>query len=166
MMKRRFLMIALSVVLLLSMVIAPVSASAASSKAVKILKVTVDGARVRSGPSSAYDVKTSVSKGSKVFYLGKIKDSFAYVRTERGTVGYMYKGFLKSYGAAYRYQIYCSTKSGVKVYKKASTGSKRVARLSKNQHVIVYQVKGKWAYIKTLSGKGGYVKKSVLKKAK
>ena len=165
-MKRRVLMIALSVALLLAMVIAPVSASAASSsKTVKILKVTVDGARVRSGPSSAYDVKTSVSKGSKAFYLGKIKDSFAYIRTEKGVVGYMYKGFLKSYGAAYRYQIYYSTKSSVKVYKKASSSSKHVTRLSKNQHVIVYQVKGSWAYIKTLSGKGGYVKKSVLSKA-
>lgn len=165
-MKHRVFMVVLSVVLLLTMVVAPFSASAASSnKTVKILKVTVDGARVRSGPSSAYEVKTSVNKGGKVFYLGKIKDSFAYVRTEKGVVGYMYKGFLKSYGAAYRYQIYYSTKGGIKVCKKASSSSSRVARLSKNQHVIVYQVKGNWAYIKTLSGKGGYVRKSVLKKA-
>ena len=51
------------------------------------------------------------------------------------------------------------------VYKKASTGSGRKTTLSKGQHVVVYQVKGSWAYIKTLSGTGGYVKKSNLKKA-
>ena len=57
------------------------------------------------------------------------------------------------------------TTAKVKVYKKANTNTKKVAVLSKNQHVIVYEVKGKWAYIKTLGGKGGYVKKSVLTKA-
>jgi len=162
-MKRRILSFVLTVVLLVSMAIVPMSASAASK--IKILKVTADGARVRKGPSSAYDVVTSVKKGGKVFYLGTIKNSFAHVRTSTGSVGYMYKGFLKSYGSCYKYQVYYSKKSRVAVYKKASTHSKRVTRLGKHQHVIVYQVKGSWAYIKTLGGKGGFVKKSALSKA-
>ena len=53
-----------------------------------------------------------------------------------------------------------------KVYKKATTHSTRKTTLSKGQHVIVYSVSGNWAYIKTLGGTGGYVKKSALKKAK
>lgn len=162
-MKRRYISLLLVVVLLLATAIVPAGASAA--KKIQILKVTVDGARVRQGPSSAYGVKTSVKKGGKVFYLGKMKNSFAYIRTSGGTQGYMYKGFLKSYGTCYKSQVYYSKKSGLKVYKKPSTRSSKVTKLSKHQHVIVYQVKGKWAYVKTVSGKGGYCQASALGKA-
>ena len=162
-MKRRLISLALVVALLMAMAIVPVGASAATK--IQILKVTVDGARVREGPSSAYGVKASIKKGAKVFYLGKMKNSFAYIRTSGGTTGYMYKGFLKSYGSCYKSQVYYSKKSGLKVYKKASTHSSKVTKLSKYQHVIVYQVKGNWAYIKTVSGKGGYCQASALGKA-
>ena len=104
-MKRRVLLMLLSVLLIASMVM-PASAYAASKKTVQILQVTVDGARGRKGPGSSYDVITSVRNGGKVFYLGKEKSSFYYVRTDHGVQGYMYKGFLKSYGAAYKDQIY------------------------------------------------------------
>ena len=165
-MKRRILTALLCVILVAATLIAPVSASAASSrKKIEILQVTVDGARVRSGPGSSYDVVTSVKNGAKVFYLGKEKSSFYYIRTDHGVKGYMYKGFLKSYGAAYASQVYYATKR-TKVYKKASSGSSKKTTLTKGQHVIVYQVKGNWAYIKTLGGTGGFVKKSALKKAK
>ena len=162
-MNRRFISLALVVALLVAMAIVPAGASAATK--VKILKVTVDGARVRSGPSSNYDVKTSLKKGSKVIYLGKTKNSFAHIRTSGGTEGYIYKGFLKNYGSCYKSQVYYNRKSSLKVYKKASTRSSGVTRLTRKQHVIVYQVKGNWAYIKTLSGKGGYCKASALRKA-
>lgn len=164
-MKRRVLMMVLSALLVVSMLLAPASALAASKKTIPIMKVTVDGARVRKGPSSSYDVIVSVKNGAKLFYLGAGKNSFCKVRTDHGVVGYMYKGFLKSYGACYQNQVYCASKR-VKVYKKASTKSSGKTTLSKGQHVIVYQVKGSWAYIKTLGGTGGYVKKSALKKAK
>lgn len=163
-MKRRLLTMILCVVLLASTLVAPVSASAASRKTVQIMQVTVDGARIRKGPGSSYDVVTSLKNGSKVFYLGKEKSSFYQIRSDHGVVGYMYRGFLKSYGAAYKDQVYYA-KSKAKVYKKASTHSSKKTTLSKGQHVIVYQVKGNWAYIKTLGGTGGYVKKSSLKKA-
>ncbi|MBQ3424802.1 MAG: SH3 domain-containing protein [Clostridia bacterium] len=159
---KRNVSVLLLVALLLSMLVMPVSAYAATK--VKILKVTADGARVRRGPGN-YEVVVSVKKGSKVFYLGKTTNSFAHVRTAYGKTGYMYKGFLKSYGSCYLSQVYCSKKSSVSVYKSPSTRSKRVTKLSKRQHVVVYQVKGSWAYIKTLGGTGGFVKKSNLKKA-
>ena len=162
-MNRRFISLALVIALLAAMAIVPAGASAASK--IQILKVVVDGARVRQGPSSAYSVKTSVKKGGKVFYLGKMKNSFAYIRTSGGTQGYMYKGFLKSYGTCYKSQVYYSKKSGLAVYKKASSSSSKVTRLKKHQHVILYQVKGNWAYIKTVSGKGGYCQASALGKA-
>ena len=164
-MKHRIWMMVVAALLVASMLIAPVSALAASKKTVQILQVNVDGARLRKGPGSSYDVVTSVKNGAKVFYLGTEKSSFYKVRTDHGAVGYMYKGFLKSYGACYKDQVYYATKK-TKAYKKASTHSSSKATLSKGQHVIVYQVKGNWAYIKTLGGTGGYVKKSALKKAK
>ena len=163
-MKRRILMMIVSILLVASMLTATTSALAASKKKVQIMQVTVDGARVRQGPSSDYDVITSLKNGSKLFYLGKEKNSFYKVRTDHGVVGYMFRDFLKSYGVCYKSQVYYATKK-VKVYKKASTHSKRKTTLSKGQHVVVYQVKGSWAYVKTLSGTGGYVKKSALKKA-
>lgn len=162
-MKRRTISLLLAVALLLAMAVVPMGASAATK--IQILKVTVDGARVRTGPSSNYAVRTSVKKGAKVMYLGKIKNSFAHIRTSGGTEGYMYKGFLKSYGSCYKSQVYYSGKKGLKVYKKPSSHSSSVTKLSKYQHVIVYQVKGNWAYIKTLSGKGGYCLASSLRKA-
>ncbi len=163
-MKRRILSMVLAVLLIVATIAVPVSASAASK--VKILRVTANGARVRKGPGN-YAVITSVKKGSKVFYLGKSKKASAFVKicTSKGTRGYMYKGFLKSYGTCYKAQVYYSTKSNLTMYKKASTHSGRRLRLSKKQHVIVYQVRGKWAYIKTMGGTGGFVKKKYLKKA-
>ena len=161
-MKRRIITVILTVVLLAAMAVAPAGAMAA--KKIQILKVTVDGARLRQGPSSEYSVKKSLNKGAKVFFLGK-KNSFAHVRTSGGTEGYVFKGFLKKYGSCYKNQVYYNSKSSLKVYKKPSTHSSRVARLSKNQHVIVYQVKGNWAYIKMVSGKGGYCQASALRKA-
>ena len=162
-MKRRLMMI-LAVMLMASMLLAPVSALAASKSTVQILKVNVDGARLRSGPSSDYSVLTSLDKGSKVIYLGKEKNSFSYVCTAYGKKGYIFRDYLTSYGAAYSSQIYRAKKK-VKAYKKATTSSGRATTLGKGQLVIVYQVKGNWAYIKTLGGKGGYVKTSALKKA-
>ena len=152
-------------VLIATMVIAPFSASAASKKVVYILKITVDGARLRKGPSSAYDVITSLPKDSRVFYLNKMQGAFAYVYTENGQKGFVYKGFLKAYGAAELDQVYYSTGDGVRVYKRANTGADRVTTLDKYQHVVVYQTKGNWAYVKTLRGKGGFVQVSNLKKA-
>ncbi len=165
-MKRRITSLILCIVLIASMLIVPTNALAASKKqVVKILKVTVDGARVREGPSSEYSVVTSVKKGGKVFYMGTTKDSFCYVKTASGDVGYMYRGFLKAYGAVGRNQIYYCKAKTAKVYKKSGKSLKRIGKLYRKQHVIVYEVRGKWAYIKSLSGKSGFVRKSALAKA-
>lgn len=160
-------MMVLSALLIASLLAMPLDASAASSKKkVYILKVTVDGARLREGPSSSYDVITSLKQGAKVFFAGSHKNAFCYVCTTGGTTGYIYKGFLKSYGAVYASQIYYCKDKSAKVYTRTSSGKvKTVTTLSKRQFVIVYQAKGDWAYIKTLSGKGGFVKKSALAKA-
>ena len=162
-MKRRVLKITAFILLIASMLVAPVSASAASKSAVMILSVTVDGARLREGPTGDYEVITSLDKGTKVFYAGKKKFAFCYVCTSHGVKGYIYKDYLAPYGAAYKNQIYYAA-AKTKVYKKAGKSS-GVTTLSKGQHVIVYEVQNDWAYIKTMSGKGGFVKASALRKA-
>ena len=162
--KRRWIVAALCALLVAAMVMAPVSASASSRKTVQILKVTESGARLRKGPSSEYEVITSLKSGDRVFYSGKVKDAFCYVCTAFGKKGYVYKGYLKSYGAAYRNQIYYANRSSVKVYKKVGHSS-RATTLSKGQHVIVYETQDGYSYIKTLNGVGGYVKKNYLSKA-
>ena len=155
-------MVMLSVILAMSIVMAPVSASA--SGVVRILRVNVEGARLRTGPGVSTIQKPSLKKGEKVFWWGKTANAFCYVRTSTGRVGYVYKPYLSSYGAVNSRQVYYA-KGSTSVYRKASTHSSHVGKLSARQHVIVYETRGNWAYIKTLSGKGGFVKLSSLKKA-
>lgn len=143
---------------------APVTALA-KAKTVNILVVTGDYVRLRSEPSAATgDVVTTLGKGSKVFMLTYNK-GWVYLRTSRGKMGYMYKDYLKFYGAAKLNSIYFVSSSSLKLYKKASTSAGRVTTLPRWEHVIVYATSGKWAYVKTLSGKGGFALRSGLTKA-
>jgi len=163
--KRRMMCLALCLLLLVGMVAAPVSASAAmKDRVVKIMKVNVQGARLREGPSSKYDVITSLGKGDCVFYLEKNKLAFSYVRSSKGKIGYVYEGFLQSYGACKLSQVYYTTVAS-KLCDRPSEISNRVATIAKKEHVIVYKTRGNWAYVKTLQGKGGYMRLSRLRKA-
>jgi len=146
--------------LLASTVLAPISASAS---VVKIMKVNVQGARLRSGPGVSSIKKPSLKKGERVLYAGKQVNAFCYICTSGGRKGYVYKPFLSAYGAVSSKQVYHAKKK-ITFYKKASSSKGRKGSISKNQRVIVYEVRGNWAYVKTLSGKSGFVKFSGLKK--
>ena len=163
---RRFFKAVVCMLLAMLMVVAPLEASAAS-KTVKILKVNSDYVRMRSEPEAGDNVKAKLRKNSKVFYLGESKKAKGWykVRTDHGSIGWVYKDFLSSYGAAKLSSIYVAKSSKLYVYKRASNKSTRLTVLSKNQHVIVHSTSGSWAYIQTLSGTNGYVLKSGLKKA-
>lgn len=156
--KRRLLAALLCLMLLASAFAIPASAASV----VKVMKVNVNGARLRSGPGN-YPVIKSLKKGTKVLYTGKKVNAFYQVRTSGGRVGYIYKRFLSSYGAATSKQVYYTTKK-VTLRKKPSSRSRSVKKLKKNTLVLAYEVRGTWVYVKTLSGKGGYVKASALKK--
>ena len=149
--KRKFLRFIISMVLILSVVIVPMSAMAAP-RIVSILKVTVEYGRLREGPSSDYDVITTLAKGERVFYLNQNSGAFCLVRTSRGQVGYIYRGFLQTYGACRLDQIYYANGS-VRVYK--TPGGKALGTLSRNDHVLVYKTQGGWALIKNLVGNTG-----------
>ena len=156
--KRRLMAALLCLMLLVSVFAVPASATSV----VRVMKVNVHGARLRTGPGD-YDVITSLKKGTKVLYTGHQVNAFYQVRTSGGKVGYIYKKFLSKYGAATSKQVYYTNKA-VTMRKRNSSKSSGVKRLKKNTLVLVYEVRGKWAYVKTLSGKGGYVKVSALSK--
>ena len=157
-MKRNFLRAALCMMLILMIGAAPMTALAAKSNVVLILKCNVDGGRLREGPSSAYDVITSLKKGEKVFYNNQKSGAFCYVRTLYGQAGYIYHGFLDSYGAARYDQIYYANTTGVRVYKRPTDSSSRATTLGVGEHIIVYRTMGDWAFVKTLRGNTGFVK--------
>ena len=166
-MMRKFFRVMLCALLMMTMTVIPPVASPASTahaaSTMKIMRTNVSDARLRKGPSSSYDVITTLDKGEKVFYSGKSKNSFSYVCTEGGKVGYIYSGFLSKYGSVRTSSIYYTRSSGVRVYKKPSTGASKVTTIRKQAFVIVYQKAGNWAYIRTLDGKAGYVQLSKIK---
>lgn len=155
--KRRLFAAILCLVLLVSVFAVPASAAS-----LKIMKINVSGARLRSGPGD-YSVIKSLKKGTKVLYTGKKVDAFCQVRTSGGKVGYVYDKFLSAYGAADSSQVFYTNKATT-MRRSNSSKSGKVKKLSKKTLVLVYNVKGSWAYCKTISGKGGYVKISALTK--
>ena len=166
---RKFFKVMLCALLMLVLTVSPIlatpAASAYAAGTMKMVKVNVQGGRLRKGPSSSYDIITSLDKGQKIFYSGKTKNAFSYVCTADGKVGYIYKEFLSSYGSVRASSVYYTTGKTVRMYKKASTSSSKAATLKKQQYVIVYKKARKWAYVRTLDGKAGYIQLSKLKNA-
>ena len=162
-MKKRVLWMAVCLVMILSTVIAPLSASAASGTA-KILKVNTN-ANLRD-PDDYQHVLSYMKSGTKVLWTGKTNKknkAFYLVTTTGGLTGYVYKDYLSSYGAVNLSQVY-KTRTAAKIYKKPSTSSSKVTSVGKGRYVLVYGTSSGWAYVKTTSGKGGYMKLSTLKK--
>lgn len=159
-MGKKYLKVVLSIVLSLLLLTAPLSAFAAP-KTVTILKVKNDYARVRNEEG---EVITSLRKNTKVFYLGR-QDSMAYICTERGVMGYVYGGYLSSYGAVRLANVYYVKSSSLKVYSSPRTSSRRLTTLPKNSFILLSKANGKWGYIKSLSGNSGYVQLSGLRRA-
>lgn len=146
--------------LALSLTLGTLSATAASNT-IMILKTTVDGGRLRDGPTSAYNVIRSLGQGEKVFFAGQTSDAFCLVRTAKGETGYIYRGFLTPYGVVRMDQVYYAGGT-VRVYRRPSTSASRVGTLGANDHVLVFATSGDWALIKTLNGGTGFARLSEL----
>lgn len=164
---KRFLVILLAV-MLAATAFMPVGALAASSsknrkKIIYIISIDNDGTRVRSTPRGGDldNVMTSLKKGTRLFYLGTEGAWYKVCSEFSTTTGYVYKGYTSYYGAVALDSIYRCDGS-TRMYKRASTSSKRVTTLKDGQFVIVYAVSGKWAYVHTISGYKGYVRTSSL----
>lgn len=164
---RRFFRAAVCFLLLILMATSPLiaapSTTAAAASSYKIMRCNVSGGRLRKGPGN-YAVITSLRKGEKVIYSGKMKNAFCLVATTNGRIGYIYKNFLSNYGVVRSDRLYHTFTRNVKLYQKASTASRVAATLKDCQFVTVYQKAGNWAYVKTMDGKGGFVQLSKIKR--
>ena len=151
--KRKIISLVVCLMLIVSMYVAPIGASAAGTY--KILKVNTN-ANLRNQDDYT-DVIDFLKTGPKVLWTGKTKKAFLLVTTTSGKTGYIYKPYLSEYGAVAKSQVY-KTKSACKIYSKNSTSSHTVGKVGKGRYVLVYATKGAWAYVKTTSGKGGFMK--------
>ena len=163
---RRFIRTAVCFLLLIMMAVMPLitepSTTAAAATNYKIMRCNVEGGRLRKGPGN-YSVITTLDKGEKVIYSGKMKNAFCLVATMDGKKGYIYKNFLSNYGVVRSDRLYHTVSRNTKLYKKASTSAKSVT-LKSRQFVTVYQKAGNWAYVKTMDGRGGYIQLSKIKR--
>lgn len=153
----------LCMVVIVVCVLLPVYASAASSKVVYILKVNSDYPRMREGVSGSSEIVRTLRKGEKVFYTGVTKNQKCKVIACDGKTGYVYKNYLSLYGAVKKSSVY-QTKSAATVYRRSGNSLKKMTTVSKNQYVLVYKTNGTWAYVKSMTGRSGYIKLSSLKK--
>ena len=159
-MKRNLWRSILCLALVLVLTLAPLSALAAT-KTAKILKVNVDKARMRE--SSSGEIITTLNKGTKVLYLNKNDGAYCKVCTTDGETGYVYKGFLSSYGAVRANQVYV-TKGSTTLYKRSGNSLRKSSTIKEGVYVLVYKTNGSWAQVKSMTGKSGYMKLSSLKK--
>ena len=159
-MKRNLWRSILCLSLILVLVLAPMSGVAAT-KTAKILKINVDQARLRTGASGA--IITTLDKGTKVLYLNKTDGAYCKVCTTDGETGYVYKRFLSSYGAVRADQVYV-TRGSTTLYKRSGNSLRKSSTIKEGVYVLVYKTNGNWAYVKSMSGKSGYVKLSSIRK--
>ncbi|MDY5221595.1 MAG: SH3 domain-containing protein [Aristaeellaceae bacterium] len=159
-MKRNWMRSVLCLLLVLTLAIAPMCAFA-STKTAKILKINVDQARMRTGASG--EIITTLAQGTKVLYLNRTDGAYCKVCTTNGTTGYVYKGFLSSYGSVRADQVYVTTGSTT-LYKLSGNSLRKSSTLKSGTYMLVYKTNGNWAYVKSMSGKSGYVKLSSIRK--
>ena len=161
-MKRSFLKGLVCLVLVLSMAIAPICASAASTA--YILKVNAKNVRLHDRPGTDSNVIALLKRGTKVLYWGKISNQMCKVFTSSGKTGYVWKQYLSSYGAIKKSQIGITTKD-TPVYKLSHGKLKKSGTTKKGTMVMVYGYNSSWVRCKSVSGKTGYIPRSAIKRA-
>lgn len=159
-MKRKVLKSIICSLLIVAMLAASAPAFAASSLA-RIVKVNASNVRLRDANDN---VICNLKKGTKLLYWGKKDDAMCKVITSSGKVGYIYKGYLTTYGAMKLDKVFVTTDT-VTMYKPSGSSLKSAGRLAAGKYVMVYKSSGGWAYIKTMSGKGAFVRTDDLKRA-
>ena len=152
----------LCLVLIVTMGLLPMSALAATKA--YVLNVTADNVRMRSGSGASSSVTGTLRKGSKVLYWGDRSGALCKVATTSGKVGYVYRNYLSVYGAVKKSQIYVTTKS-TSVYKRSGSSFKKFTTVSSGRYLLVVGQASGWAYVRTVTGKAGYVPTSAISKA-
>lgn len=149
---------------LMMVVMLATSVPASAASVAYILKLNGDYVRMYNVGDSGSVVSKRLRKGTKVLYWGEKKDSMYKVLTSDGTTGYVYKGYLSSYGAMSLKKVYITTAT-TQLYKKSGNTAKKNGTLAKGTYVMVMKTSGDWVQAKTMSGKTVYMKNTTLKKA-
>ncbi len=154
-MKLRFLKIFISLMLIVSMSILPMVAQA--SGAVYILMVTEDWARIR------YEDGTieSLRAGTKLMYLYDGGNMQCWVSTTSGKKGYIYRGYVKVYGAYSRNRIGYNTENA-SLYVRNGEHLEWVATLPAGEYVFLLRLNGNWAQVRLRNGKTCYMSTDTL----
>ncbi len=160
-MKQRILKILISLVLICSMAIIPIAAQA--SEPVYVLTVTADYARMRDQPVHDANIIATLRVGTKVLYLGDGGNMQCRVVTADGTYGYVYRGYLRVYGAFSRNRIGYNTADAA-LYVRDGEHLSRVATLPAGQFVYLLQLNGNWAYVRLMNGRTCYMQLTTLAK--
>jgi len=133
----------------------------AASSVARIMKVNANNVRLRESDGS---VITNLKKGTQLLYWGVKDDAMYKVVTNNGKMGYVYGQYLSTYGAMKLDKVYITTDK-ITLYKRSGTTLKANGSLAEGKYVMVYKAASGWAYIKTMTGKGAYVKTEDLKRA-
>ena len=152
---KRSMRILVCVLLILTVAILPSVQTAFAASSCRIMKTNVDGARLRTAGIGG-DIIYSMRKGTFVVCTGKTEGAFYQVLTPKGDSGWVYKPYLSAEATVKKSQVYCAS-SGAKVYKKPKTSASGVTRMAAGSLCVVFKTSGKWAYIRTLTGKKGFV---------
>ena len=158
-MKRNVMKSIICFMMILAMLMAPMTASAAS--VARIMKTNAEWVRLRDASGNQI---ARLRKGTKLLYLGAKNDQMCRVITSSGKTGYVYTKYLSTYGAMRMDSMYITTAS-TQMYNRSGSSLKKSGKLASGKYVMVYKTSGNWAYIKTMSGKGAFVQKGTLKKA-
>lgn len=139
---------------IVAMLLALATAASAAS-GLSILRITVSGARVRSGPGN-YEILSSLKKGTKVFYKGENKKAYYKVYSETGNSGWVFRDHLEPYLKLDKKYVY-ATDGSCALYKSADVKSKKLRKFSTSTLVVAQSLDGIWAEVRTLSGQHGYM---------
>lgn len=161
-MKRRMLKTVVCMMLIFAAVILPTCALAGSTA--YVLKLNKDGVNFRGlNSDGTYYVMGLAKKGTRFLYAGSKRDQMLKVYTSSGVSGYIYKGYLSSYGAIPKNRVGVVTRN-TKTYKKGSSSMRKNGNISAGSIVLVYAYNSNWAKCKTLSGKTIYLPRNTIKR--
>ena len=157
-MKHRYIRRILCLALILMLGILPLCSAQAVGRAY-IVRVNTDFVRVRSANN---EIMTSVPRGTRVLFWGERIGDMYKVMSATGHTGYIYKGYLSSYGVVNQNQV-GMTVSRAPLYVRNGSSFRQVGSTHAGTPVLVYRVMGEWAFVKNFNGTSAYIPLSYLK---
>lgn len=151
----------LSTVILFSITLTPIKASAATvSSTAGQVNITSGALNIRSGAGTGFAKVGSLSKSSYITLISKSNDWWK-VEYKKGSYGYCHSDYIKTVSSV---PMTVNITSGtLNVRKGAGTEFARISSLSKGETVLRLSVSGQWSRVLFAGSKVGYVSSEYLK---